>query len=443
MLESLRTYLEYPFVRHALVAGVMIALCSSLLGVTLVLKRFSLIGDGLSHVAFGALAVASILRLAAPMVFVLPATVICAVALLCASRDSRIRGDASIAMLSVGSLAIGYLLLNLFGKSSNLSGDVCTTLFGSTSILTLSNLDVWLCAVLSMGVVVFFILFYERIFAITFDETSARAGGVRTGLCNLFLAVVVAVIIVLAMNLVGSLLISALIVFPALAAMRVCRSFLGVTICAAVLSVACALLGMLTAILGGTPVGSTIVAADMLAFLLCAVIGLLLPRLRLKRMVPAALCLIMLFAVSCGSGQSSVSSEKKEDKTVAEQKKESAAEVQKDVKIDVDLTKVNTNMVYVQVFYMMQKPQDYNGQTIRLPGVCTIMKNKTTQQRTYNCNVLDGTGCCAKMIPFKLADANAAYPKSGEAITVTGKFQVVTENDKTFGVLNDAVVEQN
>ena len=443
MLESLRTYLEYPFVRHALVAGIMIALCSSLLGVTLVLKRFSLIGDGLSHVAFGALAVASILRLAAPMVFVLPATVICAVALLCASRDSRIRGDASIAMLSVGSLAIGYLLLNLFGKSSNLSGDVCTTLFGSTSILTLSNLDVWLCAVLSMGVVVFVILFYERIFAITFDETSARAGGVRTGLCNLFLAVVVAVIIVLAMNLVGSLLISALIVFPALAAMRVCRSFLGVTICAAVLSVACALIGMLTAILGGTPVGSTIVAADMLAFLLCAVIGLLLPRLRLKRMAPAALCLIMLFAVSCGSGQSSVSSEKKEDKTVAEQKKESVAEVQKGVKIDVDLTKVNTNMVYVQVFYMMQKPQDYNGQTIRLPGVCTIMKNKTTQQRTYNCNVLDGTGCCAKMIPFKLADANAAYPKSGEAITVTGKFQVVTENDKTFGVLNDAVVEQN
>jgi zinc transport system permease protein len=443
MLESLRTYLEYPFVRHALVAGVMIALCSSLLGVTLVLKRFSLIGDGLSHVAFGALAVASILRLAAPMVFVLPATVICAVALLCASRDSRIRGDASIAMLSVGSLAIGYLLLNLFGKSSNLSGDVCTTLFGSTSILTLSNLDVWLCAVLSMGVVVFFILFYERIFAITFDETSARAGGVRTGLCNLFLAVVVAVIIVLAMNLVGSLLISALIVFPALAAMRICRSFLGVTICAAVLSVVCALIGMLTAILGGTPVGSTIVAADMLAFLLCAVIGLLLPRLRLKRMAPAALCLMVLFTVSCGSKQTSQQSDKKEDTKVSEQKMESAAEVQKDVKIDVDLTKVNTNMVYVQVFYMMQKPQDYNGQTIRLPGVCTIMKNKTTQQRTYNCNVLDGTGCCAKMIPFKLADANAAYPKSGEAITVTGKFQIVTENDKTFGVLNDAVVEPN
>ena len=164
-------------------------------------------------------------------------------------------------------------------------------------------------------------------------------------------------------------------------------------------------------------------------------------------MASAALYLIMLFAVSCGQKQTSQQSDKKEDGPVVAGKGNAdatkTAEPQKDVKIDVDLTKVNTNMVYVQVFYMMQKPEDYNGQTIRLPGVCTIMKNRVTQQRTYNCNVLDGTGCCAKMIPFKLADANAAYPKSGEAITVTGKFQIVTENDKTFGVLNDAVVEPN
>ena len=237
MISSLQMYLSYPFVQHALIAGVLIALCSSLLGVTLVLKRFSLIGDGLSHVAFGALAIATVLRLGTPMLFVLPATVLCAIALLCASQTSRIRGDASIAMLSVGSLAIGYLLLNIFGSSSNLSGDVCSTLFGSTSILTLSKLDVWLCVILSATVVIFFTLFYERIFAITFDETFARACGVHAVFCNLLLASVVAVIIVLAMNLVGSLLISALIVFPALAAMRVCRSFLGVTICSALLSV--------------------------------------------------------------------------------------------------------------------------------------------------------------------------------------------------------------
>ena len=272
-IETLTTYLSYPFVQHALVAGLLIALCSSLLGVTLVLKRLSLIGDGLSHVAFSMLALATVLKLTAPMLFVLPVTVLCAIGLLCAGQNARIRGDASIAMLSVGSLAIGYLALNLFGPSANLSGDVCSTLFGSTSILTLSTLDVWLCAGFSLAVVLFFVLFYERLFAITFDETFARAAGLRVRACNLLLAAVVAVIIVLSMNLVGSLLISALIVFPALAAMRLCGSFIGVTICAAILSVICALIGLFTAIMAGTPVGSTIVAADMLAFLLCALLG--------------------------------------------------------------------------------------------------------------------------------------------------------------------------
>ena len=248
-LESLTTYLAYPFVRHALVAGLLIALCSSLLGVTLVLKRFSLIGDGLSHVAFSALSLATVLKLTTPMFFVLPATILCAIALLCAGQNARIRGDASIAMLSVGSLAIGYLALNIFGPSANLSGDVCSTLFGSTSILTLSTLDVWLCVGLSLAVVVFFVLFYERLFAVTFDETFARTSGLHVRGCNLLLATVVAVVIVLSMNLVGSLLISALIIFPALAAMRLCGSFLGVTLCAAGLSVACALAGLLTAIM--------------------------------------------------------------------------------------------------------------------------------------------------------------------------------------------------
>ena len=164
ILDSLRLYLDYPFVQYALVTGTLIALCSSLLGVTLVLKRYSLIGDGLSHVAFGALGIATVIKLVSPMMFVLPVTVLCAVCLLCASSNSRIRGDASIAMLSVGSLAVGYMVLNVFGSTSNVSGDVCSTLFGSTSILTLTPLDVWLCIILSLGVVVFFILFYERIF---------------------------------------------------------------------------------------------------------------------------------------------------------------------------------------------------------------------------------------------------------------------------------------
>ncbi|MBQ8161514.1 MAG: metal ABC transporter permease [Clostridia bacterium] len=272
MIETIKMYMQFPFVRYALIVGVLIALCSSLLGVTLVLKRFSFIGDGLSHVAFGAMAIAGILQLTDDMLFVMPVTVICAVLLLKTGQNTRIKGDAAIAMISVGALAIGYLLLNLFSTSTNLSGDVCSTLFGSTSILTLTKSEVWLCVVLSLAVVLIFLLFYNKIFAVTFDEDFARAAGTRVEAYNLLIAIVIAVIIVLAMNLVGSLLISALIIFPAMSAMRVFRSFKAVTIFSAVLSVFCALLGILISIVGGTPVGSTIVAVDIAAFLVCLLI---------------------------------------------------------------------------------------------------------------------------------------------------------------------------
>lgn len=273
IFASLALYLSYPFVRYALIVGVLIALCSSLLGVTLVLKRYSFIGDGLSHVAFGAMAIATVLRLTNDMPLTLLITVVCAVLLLRTGQNARLKGDAVIAMISVGSLAVGYLLMNVFSTSSNISGDVCTTLFGSTSILTLSVTEVWMCVGMSIAVVLFFILFYNRIFAVTFDESFARATGQKTGLYNLLIAVVIAVIIVLAMNLVGSLLISALIIFPALSAMRVFKSFKSVTVCSAILSVACALSGMLTSILVGTPVGSTVVAVDIVAFVLFTAIG--------------------------------------------------------------------------------------------------------------------------------------------------------------------------
>ena len=273
MFETLRMYFQYPFVRYALIVGVLIALCSSLLGVTLVLKRFSFIGDGLSHVAFGAMAIASVLNITNNMLFILPVTVICAILLLRAGQNTRIKGDAAIAMISVGALAIGYLLMNLFSTSPNISGDVCSTLFGSTSILTLTKGEVWLCAILSVVVVAIFILFYNKIFAVTFDENFARATGTRANAYNLLIAVVIAVIIVLAMNLVGSLLISALVIFPALSAMRLFKSFRSVTISAAVLSVLSATAGILISILAGTPFGSTIVAVDIAVFLISYGIG--------------------------------------------------------------------------------------------------------------------------------------------------------------------------
>lgn len=264
--ENFISYFNYPFVRYALIAGVLIALCAALLGVSLVLKRYSMIGDGLSHVAFGAMAIATVCGVA-PMTVTLPITIIAAIILLGITGNSKIKGDAAIAMISVGALAIGYLLLNIFSASSNVSGDVCTTLFGSTSILTLSESDVMLCAALAIVVLFVFIIFYHKIFAVTFDEAFASATGINTNAYNTLIAVVTAVVIVLAMKLVGALLISALIIFPALSAMRIFKNFFSVIVTASLISVFCAVLGIFIAILYGTPVGSTIVAANILIFI--------------------------------------------------------------------------------------------------------------------------------------------------------------------------------
>ena len=272
-MNQLLYYLQYPFVRNALIVGVLIALCSSLLGVTLVLKRYSFIGDGLSHVAFGAIAVGAVFNLSNEMLITLPVTVICAVLLLMNGERAQIKGDAMIAMISVGALAVGYLLMNVFSASTNVAGDICSTLFGSTSILTLSDFEVWLCIGLSVLVVIWFVVFYNRIFAVTFDEDFARAVGTRSDAYQFLIAVIIAVIIVLALNLVGSLLISALLIFPALSAMRLFKSFFGVTVCAAVLSVISAATGILISILAGTPVGSTIVVIQILVFLISYLIG--------------------------------------------------------------------------------------------------------------------------------------------------------------------------
>lgn len=273
IIEKLRFYMSYPFVVYALVVGVFIALCSSLFGVSLVLKRFSFIGDGLSHVAFGAMSVSAVLNLANDTLLTMPITILVAIILLKLGENAKIKGDALIAILSVGSLAIGYMLVNMFSSSANVSGDVCTSLFGSTSILTLTKTEVIVCITMSLVVISLYIVFYNKIFAITFDETFAKATGVNTERYNLFIAIIIAIIIVLGMNLVGSLLISALIVFPALSAMRLMKTFRAVVICSAVMSIICALLGILSSILLSTPVGSTIVLVNIILFILSSIIG--------------------------------------------------------------------------------------------------------------------------------------------------------------------------
>ena len=270
---KLSEYMAYPFVRYAFAAGILIALCSSLLGVTLVLKRYSFIGDGLSHVAFGAMSVAGVLNLAADMTVVMPVTIAAAVLLLKTNRNTKINGDAAIAMVAVGGRAIGYLIIDMFSTSANVSGDVCSSLFGSTSILTLSAVDVWFCAAMSAAVLAVFIVMYNKLFAVTFDEEFAAATGVNTGLYNTFIAVVTAVVIVLAMRIAGSLLTSALIIFPALSAMRIFKSFKSVIICSGVLSVVCTSLGILISLLISAPVGAMIVVVDIAVFLICLAAG--------------------------------------------------------------------------------------------------------------------------------------------------------------------------
>lgn len=273
LFSELIIYFSFPFVRYAFVVGILISLCSALLGVTLVLKRYSFIGDGLSHVAFGALAIATVLGVTNNMLIIMPITVGAAILLLRMGQNAKIKGDAAIAMISVGALAIGYLLLNVFPSSSNISGDVCSTLFGSTLILTLSKTDVWICIIMSLLVILAYCFFYNKIFAVTFDETFTRGIGVKTELYNLLIATVTAIVIVLAMRLVGSLLIAALIIFPALSAMRVFKNFKQVVIASAIISVSASAIGLILSILYSTPVGATIVAVDIVAFAIFSAIG--------------------------------------------------------------------------------------------------------------------------------------------------------------------------
>lgn len=271
-IDTLQIYFSYPFVRYAFVVAIVISLSASLLGVTLVLKRYSFIGDGLSHVAFGAMAIASVFKMINNNVIVLPLTILAAVFLLKSGSNSRLSGDAAIAIFSVGALAIGYLIMNVFGTSANVTGDVCSTLFGSTSLLTLNASEVWFSVVLAVLVIGLFIFLYNKIFAVTFDEDFASATGMDSDRYNLVIAILIAVIIVMGMNLVGSLLISALVIFPALSAMRMFNNYRSVVICSAVVAVLCAVSGMLVSILLSTPVGATIVTVDIIVFAISAIV---------------------------------------------------------------------------------------------------------------------------------------------------------------------------
>lgn len=451
MLQTLSLYFSYPFVRYAFIVGILISLCSSLLGVTLVLKRFSFIGDGLSHVAFGAIAIASVLNLTNNMLLVLPITIIAAILLLRTGQNAKIKGDAAIAMISVSSLAIGYLLMNIFSKSSNLTGDVCSTLFGSTSILTLTPLHVWLCVILSILVIAAFIIFYNKIFAVTFDETFAQAIGTHASIYNLVIAIIIAIIIVLAMNLVGSLLISALVIFPALSAMRIFKSFKSVTICSAIISVVCSALGLLISVVGGTPVGSTIVGIDLSCFLIFSLIGFLMTK-RKPSFLPVSLILISLLLIGCS--KNSAITKAQEEQTIpllanpVIPTKESVIQmpdipsmdeikamhtdyIPSDI-VDHDLSNMNANMIFAEIFNLVLMPDEFIGRTFRMKGNFAVYVNETSGNKYFSIIIPDATQCCQQGIDIIcLGDMKYPedFPKIGSEIMVTGQFNSITTDE--------------
>jgi len=266
MTELLNMF-SYHFMQRAVIVGVLISICAALLGVSLVLKRYSMIGDGLSHVGFGALAIASAFHLA-PLAVAVPVVVIAAVLLLRLQQSSKVKGDAAIAIISSSALAIGVITVSL---TTGMNTEVSSYMFGS--ILSLSRSDAVLSIVLSAIVLVSYVLFYPRIFAVTFDEEFGRATGTKTQIYNILLAVLTAVTVVLGMRMMGAMLISSLIVFPALSAMRVCKNFRSVIICAAIISVICFVLGLILSYALETPTGASIVVLDLIGFAIFTAIG--------------------------------------------------------------------------------------------------------------------------------------------------------------------------
>lgn len=425
IIDKLREYFQYSFVIYALIAGVMIALSSSLLGVNLVLKRFSFIGDGLSHTAFGALSIATVLKITNTMYFVLPVTVVFAIILLCTKENSKIKGDTAVGMISVGALALGYLMLNKFSpKKMNISGDVCTTLFGSTSILTLSPGEVILSVVLSVTVVLIYIIFHNKIFAITFDENFAKAGGTNTNFFNILMAIVVAVVVVLSMNLVGTLLITALIIFPAVSALMLFKTFKSVMLTSSIFSVICAASGILIAIVCGTPVGATIVLADMILFFIVTVISKIG---KVKAFMLALTTSIILFS-SCED----------ENKKLDQVTEEALNNISNSTALPVsnkksqnngvlDFTDMNYNIAYAKIFNILINVEQYIGRTIKFRGNFYSSEEEILNDRSYSVLLYDATACCQTGFQFILTGEHKYpddYPEEMSVIEIEGTLKM-------------------
>jgi zinc transport system permease protein len=385
MFDFFTEMLSYVFIVRALIVGLLVSLCAALLGVSLVLKRYSMIGDGLSHVAFGALAVASVCHVA-PLAVAVPVVLLAAVLLLRLSENSKIKGDAAIALISTGALAIGVTVISV---TTGMNTDVCNYLFGS--ILAMSKSDVYLSVGLALAVLILFICFYQKIFAVTFDENFARAAGVKTNLYNIFIACLTAVTIVLGLRMMGALLISSLVVFPALTAMRVCKKFLMVTLAAALISVFCFLFGLVLSYIYAMPTGASVVIINIALFLFCG----LLAGLQAKGWLRTILVLVILGGLL-------------------------AAE-EKVIEIKENFFVTQTNEIYANA-------PDYLGRTLKYEGIFSLYEDPDSGKKYYAV-IRYGPGCCG-------TDLNAGfevvwdkeYPQANDWVEAVGKLEEYDDN---------------
>jgi zinc transport system permease protein len=430
MFDVLTEMFHYDFLVRALIVGILVSLCAALLGVSLVLKRYSMIGDGLSHVGFGTLAIATAMN-AAPLAVSIPVVLFAAFMLLRLSENSKIKGDAAIALISTSSLAIGVIIISL---TTGMNTDVCNYLFGS--ILAMSKNDVILSVILAVIVLTLFVLFYNKIFGVTFDENFSKATGVKTGLYNMLIAFLTAITIVLGMRMMGALLISSLIIFPSLTSMRLCKKFKTVTICSALVSVICFFIGMILSYLYATPTGASIVLVNIIAFILFWIVK----SLKQSKLIPIGLMIgILCCTIGCNlvgtpkntNANGTTAVDLPEDDVTAENK-HSDIDISDAMNSSDDVIEITEKMFIAQTNDMYINPTDYIGKTVKYEGIFNIFEEPSTG-KTYYSVIRYGPGCCGY-------DANAGfeviwdkkYPKQNDWVEVIGILDDYDENGQQY-----------
>jgi zinc transport system permease protein len=421
---------SYTFIVRAFIVGALVSVCAALLGVSLVLKRYSMIGDGLSHVGFGSLALATAMNVA-PLTVSIPVVVAAAFLLLRLSESSKIKGDAAIALISTGSLAVGVVIIS---QTTGMNTDVCNYLFGS--ILAMSKTDVHLSIILSITVLTLFILFYNKLFAITFDETFAKATGVKTAVYNMLIAFLTAITIVLGMRMMGAMLISSLIIFPALTSMRVLKKFRSVTICSALLSIVCFFIGVIISYIYATPTGASIVMINIFAFLLFWGINIFTKERKVMKSVSVISIIVTFFFSGCGNAKTVLpASNAAGTLSVAlPQGFSEKGQVQESLNPEEKkVIEIKEKMFIAQINDVYLNPEDYMGNTIKLEGL--FVSEQYGENDPYCFVIRYGPGCCGTdgNAGFEVAwdkqdAASKSYPNKDDWVEAVGILQAYEED---------------